>query len=133
MSWLLHALAIGAMVTAAGYCAEQALRSIGGQTRFVWLATLVLTIVVPFIPKTAMPALPAMALPGETTIVVPTSVTLSNAIWIPDARQLWLLLSFLSAAMLIMSCMRLMRERTSWQRSVLQGYRVFLSAKLVLR
>ncbi len=136
LDWLIYALAVSALVTAAALAAERAAREQGWPARWVWTASLAASIALPAAavvlpargPIAPLPAFPVVyALPALVPIRAageaspgPTLGTLLLAAWVAATAVL--------LGVLAVAAVRLGRSRRRWQQRRVDGVDVLVSA-----
>ena len=146
-AWMLYAIAVAAVLSAAAAVFERALRVVSRPARGIWLlaslASLFAPLVVPRAPdqgklESPLPSAPTLETPAGQFIAVPTRVSsmpLGRVVRVPvtlavldrPLAGLWLLSSVVAAALLALGALRLRRLRRDWRETVVDGVQVFLS------
>lgn len=134
-SWMLHTIVVAMVLTAAALAAESALRMAGSSARWVWLAALVGTFLIPVrsildeaqvgaggdgtMVSTVSVELPLLTPP------VPVQAALSNLD--RPVAWLWAFLSALLVVRAVLSFRRLCRLQKGWEEGELEGERILVS------
>lgn len=133
-SWMLYCLAISMLLSIAGVAVERALASRGWPVRFVWVATLALSLAWPLAPMAARllptPPRPVRVMPFTIVVDVSPAVpsTIDRAAMINKGLVgAWIALSLLLAFRLAHATATLEHARRAWQRGRVNGVRVKLS------
>lgn len=156
-SWMLYALAVGALMTAAALAAEQGVRLARRPGRWVWMLAMVVSAALPLLAASYGHGLPSHfgpdAAPGASsgaqppalapTLVaggLPATPSLSPRAWLPAsltgaraleidtlARHAWQLSSVVALAFLCASAIALRRRQRGWQCANFAGAPVLVS------
>jgi TonB family protein len=137
-SWMLYAALISILLSLAGVAVERALSTRGRPTRFVWVATLALSLAWPLAPTIArmIPSAPrpVQLLPFTIVVQAPGTVSPDEAAAVRRAQiidrslaGLWITLTLLLCARLAIGVASLERSRATWKRGRVNGVRVQLS------
>ncbi|MBD8871907.1 M56 family metallopeptidase [Rhodanobacter sp. DHB23] len=145
IAWMLYAVLVTLALSAAALLAERAAKVRGAVTRWLWIASLIGSLVLPMVIAYASIRLPDNLKSGEA----PTSIVLRNAtsIRMPSvlldledvrpyamstsidalARTIWAIASVLMALMLAVGSTLLQRRKRGWHEGVLCGERVLVA------
>lgn len=132
-SWMLYALAISILISVAGVAAERALASRQRPTRFVWVATLLLSIAWPLVPAIARmlpaPPRPVQMLPFRIVVDITPAPAAIDWPRIVDRGliALWIAASIVLAIRIVRGIALIERSRSAWKRGRVNGVRVKLS------
>lgn len=137
-TWMLFALALGALFTIAAFAAERVLKAYGRPARFVWVGALVLSVVWPIAPAIAglLPTPPkaVSVLPFTIVVSAPSVISADEAAAIRRAlfvdralMMVWIGLSLLLIARLVRGAIALAALRRQWKRGRVNGVRVKVS------
>jgi bla regulator protein blaR1 len=140
-SWMLYAILISILLSLAGIAAERALSMRGRPTRFVWVASLALSLAWPAAPAIArlVPSAPRAVHVMPFTIVVqaPGVASADEVAAIARARivdrslvGLWLTLTAVMLGRLAIGVISLERLRGTWKRGRVDGVPVQLSSNV---
>ncbi len=134
-SWMLYTLLISVLTTIAGIAAARAFEARGWPTRFVWAATLGISVAWPLaaiggrlLPK---PPPPVTVLPFTIVVEAPATVISANADRAAMIDQTlvatWLVLSLFCAFRIALAIRAVAKSRTGWKRQRVDGMRVQIS------
>lgn len=137
-SWMLHTIVVATVLTAAALAAESALRMAGSSARWVWLAAVIGTFLIPVwaILDDAQVGPGAEGAAVQTVGVelplltppVPVQDALSNLD--RPVAWLWAFLSALLVVRAILAFRRLCRLRRGWEEGELEGERILVSGRV---
>jgi beta-lactamase regulating signal transducer with metallopeptidase domain len=138
MSLMMYGVVAALLLGVAGLASERVLRWYGSPTRWVWMTTIGLTLVLPFVPAFGAPRADATTLSWtilsgsaeSLEAAVPSGIAGGASIAAVLAAAgpwLWAGASLLLLAVAGLSLRRLYRRRTTWRRSTVQGESVRLS------
>jgi TonB family protein len=136
--WMIHALAVSAVVTAAAIAAEGVLRLWGRQARFVWSAAMVVSVGLPalslaqslgWLPRVGdMTAVAAVLSAPLASVVLPAVNVGAATSWVDTvAGALWLLASVALLARFFVAARALHRRRRGWRQAVVDGESLLVS------
>lgn len=145
LAWMLYAALVTLALSAAALAAERAAKVRRGATRWVWMASLVGSLLLPIVIASASIRLPA----AFTSTTAPTSIVLRDTTSIPMPpallelgdtqsyqtsiqidtllRGIWVAASALVSLVLVLSSMLLQRRRRGWREGHLCGERVLVA------
>ena len=135
IAWMLYSLLVAVLLSLAAHAVDRVVRLRGRATRWVWVACLGATLVVPLVfprmPRSTM-AEPAAFVPATFAVPLDALVTDASAApaW-PLPRVLlavWLLLTGLLVLYGVFAALRLQLARRRWSRGELAGEPVLISA-----
>lgn len=137
-SWMLYAVLISILLSLAGAAAERALATRGLPTRFIWVATLALSLVWPLAPTLARllpaPTQPVRVLPFTIVVQAPGTVSADEVAAFARTKLIdralagvWISFSLLVLGRLTLGVLSLERTRATWKRGRVNGVRVQLS------
>ncbi len=132
-AWMLYALAPGVALCCAAMLAEQAARQRRWASRWIWLAAMVGSIVLPAlgpaIPGLApfrLPALASVASPATVSVAAPVAI-IAHAHYPGLARVLWAALS-IATLLVVLGGAGLVRHRArGWRRTIIDGSETFVA------
>lgn len=138
--FMIGSAAVGAVVALLAWLTERALRTEGKPVRWVWVAALLLTVAVPFLPRLPLPALPGTdAQPAPTLVETGADrlgdlaallpATSAGAVADGVLSAVWLLLTLLAAGVTIVATVRLVAARRRWPEAEVLDTRVRLSRR----
>ena len=143
--WMLYVVVVTVFLSAAALCAERASRFRKGKTRWIWLVSIIASLLVPVLISAVAIQVPSVVSPTTIDRVIPlntvTSSALSPARWIaptesavsalrpldPTLRGAWITMSILLGVALIASGLLLQRRKRSWKQTTLGGVDVLVS------
>lgn len=143
--WMFYAIVVSLFLSGAAFCAERASRIRPDTSRWVWLMTILASLLLPVLISSVVIQLPSIASPTTIERVIPlnsvTSSTLSPVRWIAstgnDVKALsdfdpllvktWLAVSFLLALGLSISALSLMWRKGTWRSETFNGVDVYVS------
>ena len=136
--WMMHALAVSAVVTASAIAAERVLRLWGRQARFVWSAAMVVSVGLPMLslaqslgllPRVGDVAVVPVALSAPiSSVLLPVVNVGVTTSWLDAAAgALWVLASAGLVARLVLAARALQRRRRGWRRAVVDGESLLVS------
>ena len=148
--WLGYALGVSAALMALALAAEYVLRLYGRPTRWLWATSLVGSLVLPVLAWLLAPVARAAAGPAGVTLGQPMVLAAGAApvaaapppapwhAWLaaaltrsgPFLLDGWVLASLLLAMLVLVSYLRLRRQRVRWRDAEVDGVRVFVSGAL---
>ncbi len=130
LAFMIRMLVVGGIVSAAAYCFERALRYAGFQARHAWTLGLLLSLVLPFVPRlTHVPQMPAFV-PSIALSLGPVSAAPeSNGASVDVALLLYVILSGAVAIAYGLAWLRLRAARRGWRAGSLAGQSVFVSVQ----
>jgi beta-lactamase regulating signal transducer with metallopeptidase domain len=140
-----YVIVVTALLSAAAFVAEQALRVGRNQTRWIWLTAVVASLFLPVVVSSVAIQVPSIVSPTRVDRVIPlssvTSATLSPLRWMegrtvtlvpspaldPLIRQSWLVASLLLLAALVVCALHLVWRRRQWRTATLDGADLYVS------
>lgn len=136
--FMIGSAAVGAVVALLAWLTERALRTEGKPVRWVWVAALLLTVAVPFLPRLPLPALPGTDAQPAPTLVESGADRLGDLAALLPATSagavadgvlsaVWLLLTLLAAGVTVVATVRLLAARRRWPEAEVLDTRVRLS------
>ena len=134
-TWMLSALLFTALLAAAAWCAEAALRTARQPTRWPWLVALAAAVTWPVIAPLARRMLPQSAAPTQVAATLP-SISVSGQLptatsWLPQSDAvlltLWAMASLVVLVQLVRALTFLARVRRASRPQVVDGVNVLVS------
>src|SRR5688500_16500516 len=136
--WMIHALAVSAVVTASAMAAERVLRIWSRQARFVWSAAMVFSVGLPaitlaqslgWLPRVGdVAAVPAVLSAPISSVLLPAVNVGAATSWVDSvAGALWFLASVALVARLFMAVRALERRRQGWRQAMVDGESLLVS------
>ncbi|MGQ0560368.1 MAG: M56 family metallopeptidase [Gemmatimonadota bacterium] len=126
IDFMLRAVIVGSLATAAAWLFERALRNAGAGTRHAWTFALLATTTLPFLPRlfhtTSTLPVPVITVPG---IVIAGAASESRTI--DYALVAWITLALCVACFYLVAYARLLRARRQWMRAVVADHDVDIS------
>ncbi|HEX6559284.1 MAG TPA: M56 family metallopeptidase, partial [Longimicrobiales bacterium] len=128
IAWMMRALVVAGLASAAAYCFERALYNRGQATRFAWLFGIATSLLLPLVPRLArVPdvsgVIPAIQLPA-IVITAPGAAPIGALALV---MLLWVLLSALALVVYGVALARLHSARREWRGAVLAQHDVLVS------
>lgn len=143
--WMFYVILVSLLLSVAAFSAEHASRIRPGISRWIWLTTILASLLLPVLMSSVVIQVPSIASPTAIERVIPlnsvTSSALSPVRWItssgndvtalsrldPILKKTWLVVSLLLAIGLAVSALNLMRCKRSWRSESLNGIDVYVS------
>ena len=143
--WMLYVILVSLLLSGAAICAEHASRIRPGISRWIWLTTILASLLLPVVISSVVIQLPSIDSPTAVEKVIPLNTVTSSALspvrWIASSgndvaalskldsllQKSWLFASLLLALGLIVSAVHLMRCKQRWQIGSLNSTEVYVS------
>ena len=143
--WMFYVVVVTLLLSGAAFCAERASRIRPGCSRWVWLISIVASLLLPVLISSVAIQVPSIVAPTTIEKVIPlntvTSSTLSPLHWFTDSssdvitlgrldpllKQAWLATSLLLAIGLAASALYLMRRKSGWRSETVNGVEVYVT------
>ena len=143
--WMVYAVEVALLLSAAAFCAERAARARRGSSRWIWLTSIMASLSVPLLVSLVAIDVLSVDWPAAVGRVIPlrsiTSPALSPAIWMsghagdlgawrvfdPLLTRAWLAASFLLSVGLTASALHLFWRKRTWRTATLSGIGVYVA------
>lgn len=137
VSWMLYALAVGGLVTAAAFALDRALTARGHASRWVWAVAMALSIAIPIvgaIPRDVFTLSHGRPVPFTITVAAPRAIVITGNSTSRGAMvngtlfAFWTCASALLLLRLLVAARSLRRMRARWRPGEVDGVSVQLSS-----
>jgi beta-lactamase regulating signal transducer with metallopeptidase domain len=146
LAWILYVVVVTLALSAAAFVAERAARLGRGHSRWIWIAAIVASLVVPTIISSVSVQIPSIVAPTVVQPAIPlrtvTSTYLSPETWLTEfatdkhefvgmnsvLQRAWLVLSALLLLGLLASGTHLMLRKRRWVQGTMAGMSVYVAA-----
>jgi len=143
--WMVYVAEVALLLSTAAFCAERAARARRGSSRWIWLTSIMASLVVPLLVSFVAIDVFSLDWPAAVGRVIPlrsiTTPALSPAIWMsgstgdlsawrafdPLLTRAWLAASFLLSVGLTASALHLFWRKRTWRTATLSGAGVYVA------